>query len=125
MNTFPPGGSNSSNAQPKRKVTRGSGGRKKKRTAEFDYDDYDSVIDCIENYKANIVDLETKVTQLKEQGENTKQHHKNGEFVSFSHNRKPSHLLTFIYFQQWRQQSKDTQAAEQPQSLEDEVERCC
>ena len=41
---------------------------KKKRTAEIDYKDYDSVVGCNEDYKADIVDLETKVTQLKEQG---------------------------------------------------------
>jgi hypothetical protein len=43
-NTPPPGGSNLPNAQPKWRITRGSGGGKKKRVAEpeFDYDDYDS-----------------------------------------------------------------------------------
>ena len=97
-NTPPPGGSNSSNAQPKRKSTRGrSSGKKKraaeigkkKRTAEIDYEDYDSVVSCIQDYKANIVDLETKVTQLKEQGRTMKQRHENGEFVWLSRNRKP------------------------------------
>jgi len=62
---------------------------KKKRTAEIDYEDYDSVVGCIKDYKADIVDLETKVTQLKEQGRTMKQRHKNGEFVSLSCNRKP------------------------------------
>ncbi len=98
MRIPPPGGSNSSNAQPKCKSTRGRGGGKKKRaaeigkkkrTAEIDYEDYDSVVSCIQDYKANIVDLETKVTQLKEQGRTMKQRHKNGEFVSLSCNRKP------------------------------------
>jgi hypothetical protein len=70
-------------AQPKRRITRGSCGGKKKREAEpeFDYDDYDSVIDCIDNYKANIADVETKMTQLKEQGKTMKQLHKNSKFV--------------------------------------------
>jgi hypothetical protein len=69
-----------SNSQPKRRITRASCGGKKKRAAEpeFDYNDYDSVINCIENYKANIADMETKVTQLKEQGKTMKQRHKNG-----------------------------------------------
>ena len=62
---------------------------KKKRTAEIDYEDYDSVVGCIEDYKADIVDLETKVTQLKEQGRTMKQRHENSEFVSLSCNRKP------------------------------------
>jgi hypothetical protein len=107
-NTPPPGDSNSSNAQLKRRITRGSGGGKKKHVAEleFDYDDYNSVIDCNDNYKANIVDMETRVTQLKEQGKTMKQCHKNGEFVSLSHICQPSRLLTFIYSQQWRQQSR-------------------
>jgi hypothetical protein len=60
----PPGGSNLSNAQPKRRITRGSCGGKKKRTAEpeFDYNDYDSVIDCIDNYKADIADIDQSDT---------------------------------------------------------------
>ena len=93
---------------PKRRInTRGSGGGKKKQCAtEFDYDDYDSIVDCIDNYKADIVDLETKVTQLKEAEKTTKQQHDNGEFVSLSHIRIPSRLLTFIYSQQWRQQNR-------------------
>jgi hypothetical protein len=98
-NTPRPGGSNLSNAQPKRKSTsRGRGGGKKKRaaeigkkkrTAEINYEDYNSVDGCIEDYKTNIVVLETKVTQLKEQGRTMKQRHENGEFVSLSRNRKP------------------------------------
>jgi hypothetical protein len=104
----PPGGSNLSNAQPKRRIARGSGGGKKKGAAEpeFDYDDYNSVINCINNYKANIADMETRVTQLKEQGKTMKQRHKISEFVSLSHIHQSSRLLTFIYSQQWRQQSR-------------------
>jgi hypothetical protein len=107
-NALPPGGSNSSNAQPKWKITRGSGGRKKKRLAEpeFDYDDYNSVVNCINNYKVDIIDLETKVTQLKEQGKTVKQRHKNGEFSIVVSHPPPSRLLNFIYSQQWRQQSR-------------------
>ena len=93
---------------PKRRInTRGSGGGKKKQCAtEFDYDNYDSIVDCINNYKADIFDLVTKVTQLKEAEKTTKQRHDNGEFVSLSHIRIPSRLLTFIYSQQWRQQNR-------------------
>ena len=98
-NTPRPGGSNLSNAQPKRKSTsRGRGGGKKKlaaeigkkkRMAEIDHEDYNSVVSSIEDYKTNIVVLETKVMQLKEQGRTMKQLHENGEFVSLSCNRKP------------------------------------
>jgi hypothetical protein len=80
-NTSPPGGSNS-NAQSKRsRISKGGGGKKKKQAAvyDFDYEDYDSVVDCIKNYKAEIVDLETQITQLREHGKTIKQQHKNGE----------------------------------------------
>ena len=46
---------------------------------DFEYKDYDSVVDCIENYKAEIVNLEMQILQLREHGKTIKQQHKNGE----------------------------------------------
>ena len=111
---------------PKRRInTRGSGGGKKKQCAtEFDYDDYDSIVDCIDNYKANIFDLVTKVTQLK--GRRLQ----SSDTITVSLYR----CLTFIYppvfsplsiLSNGDSKTEDTQVTEQPGSLEDEVQRSC
>jgi hypothetical protein len=70
-NTPPPGGSNS-NAQPKRRITRssGSGGGKKKCMAEpeFDFDHYNSVMECVDNLRPILLTWRPKYRSLKNRG---------------------------------------------------------
>ncbi len=83
-NTPPPGGTNMFNAPSECTITREGGGGKKKHAKpnEIDWEDYDDVMGFIEGYKADIVDLETKVTQFREERKTMKQHHDYSEFVS-------------------------------------------